>query len=254
MALTANSRGSGSTNTGGESTLAITPASNSGIWPGSMMYLAVACDNSGASGTSPLNTVTDSLGNTWDFDTNSVNSAGNVANDGVVMIVYSCLPRNALTTADTITVDFGGITTVARAWTLTEITCAANKYIARVAGAGGTAMGNSTTPSVTAAGAHAVGDCVLGFMTAQGNAAITADSDTVGGNWSTQQTSGVGVGAAGTEIASQNKVVTATTAQTYDTVITSALWIARMRVVREIALASLAFSRNRGAHRTLITR
>jgi hypothetical protein len=236
MALAANSRGAGSTNTGGQSTLAITPASNSAAWPGSMMFLTTATDNAGASGTNPFTggSITDSLGNIWTVIDSQTNSAGGVANDGVTLMTFYCYPKRGLTTADTITITYT-VTTVARAWTLTEVTCAAGKYVLNI-GNGGNATGNSTAPSASNPGANVIGDIVMGCAGGQDNNAITADSDVTGGSWSTQQTSGVGVGAAGMEIASQNKVVTATTAQTYNLTITSALWVCFIRTFRETNL------------------
>lgn len=240
MALTATNRGSGSTNTGGQNTLTITPGSNSAA--GSLLVLAVAYDNAGASGTDPITTafatagfaVLDSTGNDWNAKDRGINSPGSAANDGVVLRTFYCWAKFPLTTSDSLTVSFNAVTVVARAWTLTEVTCAAGKYVADL-GVPIAAQGTSTTPSNTSSSAT-TGDIVFGCMGAQGNAAITADSDTTNGNWSTQQTSGVGVTTAGMEIASQNKVVTGTGTQTYNLTITSAVWSTFTRVFRETTL------------------
>lgn len=231
MALTGTDRGSGSTNTGSQSTLVVTPASN--LAAGSLAVLCVAYDNSGTLGADPFASISDNsgAGNTWTSRQAPLNDPG-AANAGHVLRIFTCRLKAALTTSQSITVDFGGVTTVARSWTLMEVTGAAGMGAIYQTGANGT--GSSTTPSITS-GSITNGDMIIAAMGAEGNAAITGDSDVSNGSWSTQQTSGVGTTNAASEISSQRKVVTGNGAQTYNLTITSADWCIAWIQLREVA-------------------
>lgn len=221
MALTSTNRGSGARNTGGESTYAISPAST--IPAGSTAVLSLACDNSGASGVSPYSTVTDSVGNTWTQQV--VNTiTGGVANDGVSNAIYTSTLATQITSSDTITVTFGQ-TTVARSYTLTQVSSDNGGTVKIVRKFGGT-TGTSTTPSKGTTEMIYTGDMLVAVMGAEyGDGTITADSDTTNGSWSTAQTANVGTTTSGVEICSQTKIVTGIGDQTYNTVITSADWV-----------------------------
>jgi hypothetical protein len=231
MALSGTDRGSGSTNTGSQSTLVVTPASN--LAAGSLAVLCVAYDNSGTLGADPFASISDNsgAGNTWTSRQAPLNDPG-AANAGQVLRIFTCRLKAALTTSHSITVDFGGIVTVARSWTLMEVTAAAGK--GAVYQTGGNTTGSSTGPTITS-GSITSGDMIIGAMGAEGNAAITGDSDTSNGSWSAQQTSGVGTTTGGSEISSQRKVVTGTAAQTYNLTITTADWCIAWIQLREVS-------------------
>lgn len=244
MALTGIDRGVGSRNTGGESTYAISPSGT--IAAGSRAVLFVAYDNSGASGADPYSAISDNLGNPWNKVFAQLRTPGSAANDGLVLAVFDCLVATPITTSDTITVSFGGTTTVARAYALHEITAAAGSYAARHVGTLQNAAGASTTPSLTTASIPS-GDLLVAAMGAEHNSAITADSDVSNGTWSTHQTSGVGVTTAGMEISSQRKPITGTGTQTYNLTITSADWASLAFAYREATDASAGNAAGTGA-------
>lgn len=232
MALTVTDRGASSRNTGGESTIVVTPASNLAV--GSRAVLFCAYDNSGTLGADPYaasGTIIDSVGNSW-ATTAAQNRDPGAANAGISLRQFEAVLTVALTTSDTITVSLSGITTVARAWALIEIAPPAGYTADPITGTSTGANGASTTPSVTSA-SLSTDDVLVGGMGAAGNATITADSDTTRGTWSTQQTSGVGVGAAGAEISSQYKTITSAGTQTYNQTITSADWANLVRAYHQ---------------------
>src|SRR5688572_4264324 len=119
MSLTVTARGVGSRNTGSENTYVISPTSN--LTAGCTAVLFVTYDNSGTNGVDPWSAITDSVGNVWYSARSSLNDPG-AANAGVATRMFICYGVSSLTTANTITVSFGGITTVARAFALWEIT------------------------------------------------------------------------------------------------------------------------------------
>lgn len=210
MALAGANRGAGSTNTGGESTLAVVPASN--CTAGALLVLCASYDNSVVGGGDPYSSIADTKSNTWTSRQNALNDPGS-ADQGVAMRIFTTPQAGGtLTTGDTITITYS-TTTVARSWTLTEFT-----------GAGGTptyltgAVETSTTGSPTITSSSLTnGDGILAVVGREGNVPTPVpDSDTTNGSWSTAQESGVGVTEAGSEIQSQYKIVTADGTQSYD--------------------------------------
>jgi hypothetical protein len=141
-----------------------------------------------------------------------------------------------LNTTDTITVTFNA-TTVARSFTLHQVHSTLGRFVKfeQVV----TATGSSTTPSVASASVPS-GQIVIGGVGAEGNAAITADSDVTNGSWSTAQTSGVGTTTSGVEIISQRKVTTGAGVQTYNVTITTADWAAIIVAFSEFNLVDMS--------------
>lgn len=234
MALTGTDRGQGSTNAAGQSSLAVVPASN--CTAGALVVLCVAYDNSGSAGADPFSAISDTRGNVWTTRANQLNDPG-AASAGVALRIFTTKQTaGALTTGDTITVSFGGSTTVARAWTLMEITAAAGSNARFQSGGSGGTTGSSGTPSLGSI-APALGNLLVCCMGAEGNSAITGDSDTTNGSWSTQQTSGIGTTTGGMEITSQRKVISGfpISTQTYNVAMTSADWAIAYIIVEEVA-------------------
>lgn len=228
MALTGTNRGTGG-NTTAATSIAITPASN--FSSGSMAILAIAYDNSGGGGADPYSSITDSVGNTWTSRQNALNDPG-AASAGSTLRIFTSNMSTALTTANTITVNFGSSTT-AKSWTLTEIAAAAN-FIPEYA-TGNVATGSNTTPTITSTSITS-GNVILGAMANEGNATITADSDTTNGSWSTQQTINNGTGTSGMQVASQYKITTGTGTQTYNlTLSATGDWSIGWIEIREVA-------------------
>lgn len=209
MALSGTNRGTGG-NTTSAINIAITPASN--FTAGSMAVLALAYDNAGTQGADPFSSITDSVGNTWTSRQNALNDPG-AANAGSTLRIFTS-NISTLTTANSITVTFT-TNTGAKAWSLTEITTGDLTATYPSYSTGGVTTGSNTTPTITS-GSIISGNVIFGAMGSEGNATVTADSDTTNGTWSTQQTVAQGTGTGGIEVASQYKVTTGTGTQTYN--------------------------------------
>jgi hypothetical protein len=84
-------------------------------------------------------------------------------------------------------------------------------------GTNGGASGVGTSPLVTTS-SITVNHVLIGFAGAETNEAITADSDSTNGSWSTQQTVTANTGTVATSIriSSQQKTITTTGTQTYN--------------------------------------
>ncbi len=211
MALTGTSRGSGATNTAGQSSLVVTPASN--LSAGALAVLCVAYDNTGAAGVDSYTSIADSLGNTWTPRQNSLIDPGAASAGQCLRIFTSPQDVATLTTNSTITVSFGAVT-VARSWTLMEFTAAAGSKA--VYGTGGQETAATATPTITTTSITS-GQAVVGCFGREGNDAInTPDGDTTNGAWSANQNAGVGSTTGGSQIISQRKIVTGTATQTYN--------------------------------------
>lgn len=254
MALTATARGTGSRNTGGETTYVISPTSD--IAANTRAVLCLSVDNSGTSGAAPLTvtSVTDSLGNWWTRQAQQTNNGGGVANAGIVAAIYDVYITKPITTSDTITVTFT-TTTVARAYTLWEVASSTagmlpcpNHCLSSAVG------GTSTTPTVTTEKTMVTDELIIGVIAAEyGDGSITEDADTTNGSWSTSQEASVGTTTSGVEICSQYKVVTGNGTQTYNATITSADWVPCYITYKEASVAARNIgtgSRNTGSEST----
>lgn len=228
MALAAADRGSGADSSAGTS-LIITPATN--LSQLSWAVLAVAYDNSGASGADPFTSITDSGSNAWASRQAGLYDPG-VASDGVCVRIFTCTQlRKFLTTADTITLSFGSSVT-AKAWALFDVTAGAGMTVAYITGA--VSVGSaSATPTITSS-SITNGDMIVGAGAAESPDTWAGDADVSNGSWSTQQHNGTGAGVAGMSVTTQRKVVTGSATQTYNPTLTSADCILAWIQLREI--------------------
>jgi hypothetical protein len=96
-----------------------------------------------------------------------------------------------------------------------------------------------TLPASETTGALVVGDVVFGVLAIEGNVALTFDTDTLNGNWSTAQNTVANTGTGNTSVraASQWKEVSGTGAQTWDVSAASQDRASGTVVVREAAAA-----------------
>jgi hypothetical protein len=232
MALVGTNRGTGG-NTTAATSIAIVPPQNFGA--NTLAVLALAYDNSGGGGADPYSSITDNAGNTWTSRVNVLNDPG-AASAGSVLRIFTSSVRT-LNTTSTITVTFGSSTT-AKSWTLTEFSSNTSNFAANFLSAGATTAGNTTTASSSATNVNN-GDAIFGAIANEGNATITADSDTTNGSWSTQQTQNNGTGTSGMQVASQYKIVNATGNQTYNVTLSAAGdWGLGTINITEVALAT----------------
>jgi hypothetical protein len=232
MALVGSNIGTGGNNTAA-TTIGVVP--NSNFTAGSLAVLAIAYDNSGGGGSDPYSSITDDAGNTWTSRTNGLNDPG-AATAGTTLRIFTTTV-GTLNTTNTITVTFGTSTT-AKSWTLTQFTSNTSGSSADYLSAG-----TPTTGSITSVSSNAEsvtnGNAIFCAMGNEGNATITADSDTTNGSWSTQQTIANGTGVTGMQVASQYKIVNATGNQTYNvTLSTSGDWVTCNIQIQEVAGAT----------------
>lgn len=255
MALTCTARGTGSRNTGGETTYVISPTSD--IAANTRAVLCLSVDNSGASGAAPLliTSVTDSLGNWWTRRAQQTRTAASASNDGIVAAIYDVYITRPILTTDTITVTFT-TTTVARCYALWEVASSVAGLLPCPNHCASSAVGgSSTTPTVTTEKTMVTDELIIGCIAAEyGDGTITEDADSTNGTWSTSQEASVGgASAAGAEIVSQYKVVTGTATQTYNATITSADWVPCYITYKEAGVAARQVgtgSRNTGSEST----
>lgn len=242
MALTGTDRGTGTHKTSASS-FTLNPGSN--FTAGALAVLCIAADNSSTGGsTNNISSVTDSLGNLWRarqlpiFDNGSA-SAG--VQGGIFTTDQSA---GTLQTGTTVTVSFGAAT-VAKTWTLMEVTAAARSQALVLTGANATGQPGSSGPTVTT-GTIEVGDMVIAMvaMEAGTTQTLTSDADTTNGTWSAAQYNEIGSSSSGSAIGSQRKVQTTTAStQTFNPTLglpcdLICSWIS----VREIAPKKLALA------------
>jgi hypothetical protein len=212
MTVSVTLRGTGSTNTGGETSLVASP--NATVPHGSVIVLCCAYDNSAGAGVDPLSGITSSKqGLVWSNNTGAVNDPG-AANAGITGRIFSATMTNGpFLSSDTITVSFSA-TTVARAWCIYQVdTSIQGQYAGHQNEAA--AAQTSATPSITTA-TFVIGDAVIACVAREANGTRTADGDATNGTWTGEQSVGVGTTTGGAEIICEYKIVTATTAQTYN--------------------------------------
>lgn len=242
MALTGTDRGTGKHQTSASS-FTLNPGSN--FTAGALAVLCIAADNSSTGGsTNNISSVTDSLGNLWRarqlpiFDNGSA-SAG--VQGGIFTTDQSA---GTLQTGTTVTVSFGAAT-VAKTWTLMEVTAAAGSQALVLTGANATGQAGVPAPTVTT-GTIEVGDMVIAMvaMEAGTTQTLTSDADTTNGTWSAAQYNEIGSTTSGSAIGSQRKVQTTTAStQTFNPTLglpcdLICSWIS----VREIAPKKLALA------------
>lgn len=212
MTLTGTDRGTGTHNTSAL-TFTLSPASN--FTAGAMAVLCVAVDNADSSGAAHSTfTVTDTLSNTWTRRASPLYDPGAAA-AGVEGAFFETMQNGGtLQTGTVITVTFDAAT-VAKAWTLMEVTGSVGTPTFVTSGVG---TGSATTTPTVTTGSITSGDMVIGgLFNEQGTGqTVTGDSDATNGSWSAQQTAEVGTTAAGMTVSSQRKVVTATATQTFN--------------------------------------
>lgn len=217
-------RGSVANTTAASSTAVDLPAAGS-IEVGHYLIARLAVDNSGASGAATTVGVSDPRGNTW-----TVGAAANVdpgaASAGMSCFIAYCKVTSAYTNGDDITFNLGASTT-AESIVIDEFS--GIHATTPVAVAQTTATGTSTTPSI-ARTPTAAGQMVFAAVAIEGPQAdtYTQDTDTTDGPWiGLTKLGGVNATAdLNATIAGAYKVVTGTTAQTYNTTITSRDWAA----------------------------
>ena len=213
-------RGSVSNVSGGTTTL-VDLAAGGLIAVGNYLIARVAVDNTGASGAATTMTVSDPRSNTW-TNLGPANQDPGGASAGMTCFLAYTKVTNAFSDGDDVTFTWGNATTheaiVIEEWS--GIDAAAAVAVAAVTSAGATASpSTSITPT-------AAGQLVYGALATEGPSTqtFTADADTTGGSWQSLTRIGSNTGSTSDNatIAGQYKIVTGTSAQTWNPTITAA--------------------------------
>lgn len=212
MALTATAAGSGAA-TGAAATLAFDCGATFAV--GDTIVVVVSCDNAGTSGAASIAGVTDAVGNVYIRRASRNNDTGNASN-GNTLEVYVALCEVALGSTDDITVSFSP-NTAGRTAVVWKLTAASGSY-ARFVEENGSVAAATANASVSPTNNPTNGDCIIGAHSYESNAAVTGDSDTTNGSWSSahQTVADTGIASGSMRCFSQAKVVNATGAQTWN--------------------------------------
>ncbi len=206
MALTVSEAGKNSRATSG-GTLVVSSVTAS---VGDMLVAVVSAANSNTSGTSSLNTVTDSASNTW-TDRSEINRTAGVANDGVSLGIYTTVLTSALSSG-TVTASFSP-TVGSASMLIWRVQPGTNERVAVYevgAGDTGTSPPGSNAFSLTTSSIN-INHTLIGAVAVSGSL-NSSDSDTTNGSWSTNYTET----GSSRDVQSQYKTVTATATQTYN--------------------------------------
>lgn len=248
MALSVTDRGT-ATRTGGGTTWAVSPTST--IAARSFGFLFLAYDNSGTNGANPISAanLTDSVGNIWDRFDFDVQDPG-AANAGVAVTTYLCRTlTTAMTSSDSVTVDFGGFTTASAVAIWSQIDASEGNVLTV---AGNSVRGVTPTNTITHTASITIDNVVIGCLAHESNGTVTGDADTTNGNWSTQQTAVANTGTSATSIraSTQWKVVTATGNQTFNpTVSVNSDWVVLLERFTEVVPRNRVIVQDQAVHR-----
>lgn len=147
---------------------------------GDVVFIWVACDNSGPNGTKPTVSFSDTHGNTYTILKDQNRTANNNVNDGVYVVVLGSIITSAITANDDVTLSFSP-TSANRVWggvTFTGITS-----LSLVSS--NSSSGSGTTYTSNASGSVAIGNLVLGLSGNEVTNVPAADTDTTNGTWNT---------------------------------------------------------------------
>lgn len=186
------------------------------ITVGNYLIAYWSIDNSGLNGAATVTTITDPRSNTWTLLT-AANQDPGAANAGITCRIAYCKVVNAYSDGDDLTWDYNDNTT-AKSIVVTE--WSGIHATTPVAVAQTQSTGASTTPSSAAKVPTGVGQMVFAAWAVEGPSGdtVTEDSDTTDGSWVTltRLSTSTGTAASNATINGAYKLVTGTTAQTYD--------------------------------------
>lgn len=190
--------------------------SGASITVGNYLIAYWAIDNSGLNGAATVTTITDPRSNTWTLLTAANNDPG-AANAGITCRVAYCKVVNPYSNGDDLTWDYNDNTT-AKAIMVTE--WSGIHGTSPIAVAQTQSTGASTTPASAAKTPGTAGQMFFAAWAVEGPSAdtVTEDSDTTDGSWVTltRLSTVTGTAASNTTINAAYKLVTGTTAQTYN--------------------------------------
>lgn len=235
--LNAANRGTAATGTSG-STWSFQPSSN--LTTGALAIIAIAYDPGGGAGSDVgITSIYDSHGNPYTLVLSTTSGLGSGAGNGICYRIYRTYqPNGRLLTSSTIYVTFGG-TISEKTATITEFYSSGGNYVSIYSPTSSTFGSPGTSPSITS-GTILANQAIFGATAAEN--AITADSDTSLGTWSSAQSATMG-NSGSIRLSSQYKIVNTDGTQTYNpTVSPSANYAIGYLYIRETPTASFLLS------------
>lgn len=207
-----------------QSSTAVDMAAAGSIATGNYLVARLALDNAGSSGAAVTLGVTDPRSNSW-TTLGPANQDPGAANAGTTCYIAYAKVVNAYTNGDDITFTYNSVNVPAKAIVIEEW---ANLHATvPVAVAATTATGASTSPSISRT-PGAAGQLFYAALSIEGPVGdtYTQDSDTTDGPWQTLTSLATANGTAASNqcVRGAAKLVTGTTAQTWNPTITSRDW------------------------------
>jgi hypothetical protein len=189
---------------------------SSTISAGSLATLHLAVPNAGGAGDTKIftqATVTDSVGNTWTRQLDTLYDPGAV-NTGVELAVYTSTLATQLTSSNNVTFTLSTAATD-KLGIFYEVGGTHPTFVAAGSTSDGLTSGQNGTAISTVSNSLPTGDGVIAFCGILTNSALAAtDTDTTNGTWSAGQTTNT----VARRMASQFKIVTGPGQQSYDVV------------------------------------
>ena len=234
MALTVSQAGT-ATSTTSSSTLVITPTVSFNEYD--VILVLVAADNSGTFGAISISSVEDSQSNTYTLVRSSAQQ-GQSVNNLATAAIYRCLTKNALSTSDSITVNFSP-NTPAKAAVVWKV-ASASGYRAVQQSQNVVSPTSDGTSLSRSSGTMNANDAVFMLLGLEHNGSVTGDSDTTRGTWSAGYSAIADTGTATTSMQafSQHKIVTSTGTQTWDVSFSSASYCGVYVTLRETIITT----------------
>lgn len=195
-----------------------------------MIVVCTSADNSGNQGGGSFGAVTDVKGHIYqDVATTNDPAAANAGQ--TVVISYATITTPMIST-DQVTLNFNNATP-SKASTIWKVTAASTQkpqFVTGTAITGATANPSSGAVSVNSQ------DAIIFALAREGNSAVTGDSDTTNGSWSTlvSITADTGTALTSSQISTQYKVVSGTGNQTWDVTASSSDWAIAWMEIAEV--------------------
>lgn len=218
MALTVSTVGNANSTTS-SATLSISLTASAAV--NDTIIVSISARPAGTSGAISISSVEDSQSNVYSL-LRAIRSQG-IGNTGASVAQYFAVVTKAMTTSDTITVNFSP-NTPEKAAIVHKVVAGTNNVLTYVSNSGAGSAGSVTSISQTRTG-YLNGDLAIGALAIRNSGAVTGDSDTTSGSWATILTEVADTGTSSTsaQIAVQTKLVTGTSSQTWNVTFGTAL-------------------------------
>lgn len=227
--------------TASSTTTVVDLAAGGSIGVGNYLIARLAVDNAGTNGAFPGLTITDPRSNTWVVEAGSLRDPGS-ANAGVAVYLAYCKVANGYVNGDDLTFTYD-VAVVADCIVVEE--WSGIHATTPIAVSAVSANGSSATPTVGPITPTAAGQLVYGVLGAETRApGFAGDGDTTDGSWTalTDQSCDTGTNTGSQSVTGGYKLVTGTSAQTWNPTINSNDWAGVVIVFAAAAASTVARS------------